>query len=238
MKKINLKSFRNVIANFTICAVLLAIFSITYAGGVLNVFSKTDTSPLYNGNLNNKNVTMMINVYWGTEYLDEMLQILKENNIKTTFFIGGVWASKNTDMLLKIFKDGHEIGNHGYYHKDHKVISYERNREEIMVTHELVKKMCGIEMNLFAPPSGSFSQNTLDCCDNLGYKTIMWTKDTIDWRDKDSDLILSRAIKNAKGGDLILMHPTEKTVEALRDIIKFYVENGFKLTTVSENISV
>lgn len=132
---------------------------------------------------------------------------------------------------------GHEIGNM-VPTKDHKQISYERNREEVVVTHELVKEICGVEMNLFAPPSGSFSNDTLEVCENLGYKTIMWTKDTIDWRDKDSDLICARAIKNPKGGDLILMHPTEKTVDALSSIIKFYVENGFKLTTVSENIAV
>ncbi len=238
MKKIDVKKFRNIIANVVICTVLVAIFAISYAGGVLNVFSKTDTAPLYNGNLNNKNVTLMINVYWGTEFIEPMLDIMKEYDVKTTFFVGGLWVSKNGDMLKKIVENGHEIGNHGYYHKDHKQISYERNREEVVVTHELVKEICGVEMNLFAPPSGSFSNDTLEVCENLGYKTIMWTKDTIDWRDKDSDLICARAIKNPKGGDLILMHPTEKTVDALSSIIKFYVENGFKLTTVSENIAV
>ena len=65
----------------------------------------------------------------------------------------------------------------------------------------------------------------------------MWSKDTIDWCDKDENLIFERATKNSENGDLILMHPTEATVKALPRIINNLVEKGFKLTTVSENIA-
>ena len=64
----------------------------------------------------------------------------------------------------------------------------------------------------------------------------MWTRDTIDWRDKNANLIYERAIKNAKNGDLILMHPTEQTVEALPRIIKTLKGKKFVLTTVSNNL--
>jgi peptidoglycan/xylan/chitin deacetylase (PgdA/CDA1 family) len=79
----------------------------------------------------------------------------------------------------------------------------------------------------------------VEIASELGYKTIMWTdgRDTIDWRDKDVDLIYSRAIKNCKGGDLILMHPTEATKNALDRIIKTLKDKGFELCTVTENIS-
>ena len=91
-------------------------------------------------------------------------------------------------------------------------------------------------MNLFAPPSGSFSQNTLDVASELGYKTIMWSKDTIDWRDKDSNLVYTRATKSIKGGDLVLMHPTKHTLEALPQIIDYYNSINMKVVTVSENL--
>ena len=92
-------------------------------------------------------------------------------------------------------------------------------------------------MNLFAPPSGAYSKTTVEVASNLGYQTIMWTRDTIDWRDKDADLIYSRAVKDAKGGDLVLMHPTEKTLEALENIIITLQEKGLKVTTVSDTLS-
>ena len=91
-------------------------------------------------------------------------------------------------------------------------------------------------MNLFAPPSGAYSSITLDVAESLGYKTIMWSKDTIDWRDHDASLILKRATTNLNNGDLILMHPTEATVQALSDIIASIKSQGFEIITVSKNI--
>lgn len=237
MKKISVNGFRNIISNIVIGCVLISVFFLSYAGGVMNVFTTSSISPYYNGNQTSNKITIMINVYWGTEYLDQILDIFKKFNVKTTFFVGGVWVSKNGDMLQKMIDNGHEIGNHGYYHKDHQNLSYEKNEEEIFLTHKLVNSISGLEMNLFAPPSGSFSKTTLEVANNLGYSTVMWTRDTIDWRDKDTDLIYQRFIKNAKGGDLILAHPTACTVDALDDAIEYFLSNGFELTTVSENIS-
>lgn len=239
MKKLSVKSFRNVISNIVICSILVILFAMSYAGGVMNAWTTSAIAPFYNGNLNKNNITIMINVYWGTEFIEPMLKIFKKYDIKTTFFVGGVWVSKNGDMLNKIVADGHEIGNHGYYHKEHQNLSYEKNEEEISLTHKIVKSTSDIEMNLFAPPSGSFSKQTLEVASNLGYQTIMWTqgRDTIDWRDKDTDLIYQRMIKNAKGGDLILAHPTKQTVDALDDAIQYFLSNNFNLTTVSQNIA-
>ena len=88
-------------------------------------------------------------------------------------------------------------------------------------------------MNLFAPPSGAYNSNTVDAASSLGYKTIMWTHDTIDWRDQDADLIFNRATKNLANGNLVLMHPTKKSVEAMSSIISTSINNGFNPTTVS-----
>ncbi len=239
MKKIKIKKgLETVITNAILLTLICGMFFLAFTGSVKSVFSnKSEVQAYYSGNTQKNNVSLMINVYWGTEYIEPMLEVLKNENVKTTFFVGGTWASSNSEVLKKIFDDGHEIANHGYYHKDHKYLSDERNQEEIYITHKLVKELIGVDMTLFAPPSGSYNTQTLLIASNLGYKTIMWTKDTIDWRDKDSNLAFTRATKNAKNGDLILMHPTAHTLEALPKIIKFYKENGFNLTTVSEAIA-
>ncbi|MEG2687770.1 MAG: polysaccharide deacetylase family protein, partial [Clostridia bacterium] len=49
---------------------------------------------------------------------------------------------------------------------------------------------------LFAPPSGSIGNDMFKACEQLNYKVIMWTRDTIDWRDQDANVIYNRAIKN------------------------------------------
>ncbi|MGN1227408.1 MAG: polysaccharide deacetylase family protein [Christensenellales bacterium] len=232
------KFFRNVVVNVLIVAMLCTVCFFGFNAEVKQVFNPNKLKAIYNGNTNNANVSLMVNVYWGTEFLDEMLDIFERTGTKVTFFVGGMWACENEEYLQKFVLLGHEIGNHGYYHKEHSKLSRERNEEEIYITHQLVKSLAGVEMNLFAPPSGDFNDLTLEVADKLGYKTIMWTKDTIDWRDKDTDLIYTRATAKASNGDLILMHPTKNTVEALPAIINFYKNKGFNLTTVTTNITV
>ena len=70
----------------------------------------------------------------------------------------------------------------------------------------------------------------------MGYKTIMWSKDTIDWRDKDIKTIINRATKDVCGGDMILMHPKKHTLEALPKILDYYEKGGLTAVTVSECI--
>ncbi len=233
-------SSRRIVSNLIIVVMLVAVSCLAVYGVDFVQSVGTVDGVYYSGDENSKKVTLMINVYWGTENLDEMLKILAENEVKTTFFVGGTWVVKESEMLKKICDAGHEIGNHGYYHKDHAKISAEKNYEEILNTHKIVKAIAGIDMNLFAPPSGAFNKKTVEIASELGYKTIMWTqgRDTIDWRDKDSNLIYERAIKNCAGGDFVLMHPTEATKNALEKIITALKNDGFELCSVSENLGL
>ena len=240
MKKIHFGviKVRRWASNLAIALIVIVIGGFAIFAGINIVPTSAVSGVYYNGDTSSNNVTLMINVYWGSEYLDEMLDILAEKNVKTTFFIGGTWAVLNENYLNRIYEEGHELANHGYHHKDHDKLSEAGNLEELSTTHKIVKELLGVEMNLFAPPSGAYNKLTVSCAEQLGYHTIMWTRDTIDWRDHDADLIYSRAIKNAKGGDLILMHPTEATKEALPMIIDYFQQNNFNLTTVSENIGL
>ena len=142
---------------------------------------------------------------------------------------------------MKLSSQGHEIGNHGYSHQDHAKLNVQRNIEEIRVTEKLIDSYLYAlpdytNSKLFAPPSGSMSNAMFDACKNLGYTVIMWTHDTIDWRDKNPDLIYERATKNLKSGDLILMHPTDATVKALPKILDYVRSQNLNADVVSNVI--
>ena len=223
--------------NFLIIIMLVVVSMLAVLGVGLTTTSSVVNGVYYSGNTESNKISLMINVYWGTEYLDDMLEILDRYEVKTTFFVGGTWAVKESDMLKKMYDAGHEIGNHGYSHKDQDKLNREQNKNEILTTHTLVNDLIGVNMDLFAPPSGAYNKTTVEVATELGYKMIMWTRDTVDWRDKDEEVIYKRAIKDAKGGDLILMHPTACTLLALERIIVSLQEQGFVLTTVSENLA-
>lgn len=229
------KIFTHVVANVVLLFLVVAVASVGFVGATTNVFKNNDASPIYRG-IGEKKVSLMINVYWGTEYIDEILAIFDKYEVKTTFFVGGYWVAQYPNVLQKIVDEGHEIGNHGYHHKEHSKLTYADNVMEITSCGKLVFEYVGVNMTLFAPPGGDFSMDTLNAARDNGYKTIMWSRDTIDWRDKDRKIVYERATKNTSGGELILMHPTKHTTEALEDIVKYYLDNSFTIVPVSKNI--
>lgn len=191
----------------------------------------------YQGNIDEKIVAFACNVDWGNEYIPDMLRIFKDSNINITYFVTGRWAEKNRDLLISIYESGHEIGNHGYNHIDYDKLSYERNREEIEKTHRIIKEILNIDSKYFAPPSGAYNDNTIKASKDLGYKLIMWSIDTIDWRkDSAKDIIIRRVIEKIHNGAIILMHPTEETVKALPEIISYLNNNGYKIGKISDII--
>ena len=193
-------------------------------------------APKYRGNNSKPQVALMFNCYEGAEIVNGILDKLRDNGAIATFFVGGCWADDNTETLKRIVAEGHEIANHGYFHLDHKKISAQKNESEISNCHKIVKALTGVDMTLFAPPSGSYGETTLKTCAALGYQTVLWTLDTIDWRDCDKDLIVKRATEKFSYGALILMHPKAHTLDALDDILRYYKEKGVACVSVSECI--
>ncbi len=236
MKKTNRKI--TVITNALLLCIITVVCAVSFLPETtVPIYGGDEVSAIYNGNRNEKNVSLMFNVYENTAVVNKIIDVLDEHGVKATFFVGGCWADDNGETLVKIVSSGHEIANHGYFHKDHKKLNYEGNYQEISLTDKIVTVLCGVKPTLFAPPSGSFSAVTLECAFDLDYKVIMWSKDTIDWRDKDRKLVIKRATSNLENGDLVLMHPKEHTLSALPDILSYYDSVGFKVVTVSENIS-
>ena len=227
------KKFVNITCNLILSVMVIVVFGLSIFSPLTVETVSLDTNAIYYGNKNSNKVCLMVNVYWGTEYLNEMLDIFESENVKTTFFVGGCWVNKNVEALRKIYDSGHEIANHGYNHLDSVNLSQEKLEKEIKLTEDIVFNFTGVRTNLFAPPSGSVNGAVVKKALALNYKTIMWTHDTIDWRDKDENLIFKRATKNTVGGDLILMHPTLCTKNALRNIIVDLKNKGLELTTVS-----
>ena len=217
---------------FALVIVIFGVYMLTYENSV--AVSKQDFQPYYNGNKKSNKVALMFNCYEGRDNVFEIAKLLKEYGFKATFFFGGCFADDNFDLVSYLANEGHEIGNHGYFHKEHGKLDEQGNLFEIKHTHDVILAQTGINMTLFAPPSGDFSQTTLKVCENLGYKVILWSVDTIDWRDKSQKIVYNRATQKVSGGDFVLMHPKEHTLKALPDILNNYLERGLVVTTVTQ----
>ena len=225
----------SVITNFVLIAVVVAVSLIGFFGGTAITVSKENSNLFYRAE-NGNGVSLMFNVYEHTGNVLKILDILGEYEAKATFFIGGSWADDNVDCVREIFKRGHEIASHGYFHKDHSRMDMDGNLEEIRPSVKLLNMICNTNITLFAPPSGAFCEATINACQSLNLRVIMWSRDTVDWRDKDVNLIFKRATENLKTGEFVLMHPTDCTVTALPKILSYIRDNGINTVTVSQNL--
>lgn len=193
--------------------------------------------PIYKGNPQKPMAALMINVAWGNEYIPKMLDILHKEQVEATFFFDGSWLSKNIETAREIQKQGHELSNHAYSHKNMSRLNREQAIEEIGKTQKILKEHLHVDNSLFAPPSGDFNEQTVKIAYEMKLKTILWTIDTVDWKNPQPDSIVRKISSRIEPGSLILMHPTRSSSSALEGMIKAIKEKHLQLGTVSELIS-
>ena len=225
------------LTNFALTLILLAVGISCFFQSGGTVSADGEENVYRRGAAGSGKVCLMFNVYENTPVVYEILDILREEGTKATFFVGGCWADDNEKCLNEIKAAGHETGNHGYFHKDHAALSLKQNREEIENCNLITKKLTGETPTLFAPPSGAYGKNTLIAAAQLNMKVILWSRDTIDWRDRDASKIFRRATEKVADGDFILMHPTKQTAAALKDMLTYYKTHSLRAVTVTECLS-
>ncbi|MGA8943505.1 MAG: polysaccharide deacetylase family protein [Thermoactinomyces sp.] len=194
--------------------------------------------PVYRGNEKKKAAALMVNVAWGTEYIPEMLKILRTERIKATFFLDGSWLKKNPEAARQIVREGHEIGNHAYSHPLMSQISTAQIEKEIGKTQSLIEKTLQVKSQWFAPPAGDFDRRVIKMAAQFHMNTILWTLDTVDWKKSVSpEMMVQKTKKEIAPGTLLLTHPTERTVKALPQMIRAGKDKGLKWLTVGKLLS-
>jgi peptidoglycan-N-acetylglucosamine deacetylase len=195
------------------------------------------SSPIYRGNPEKEMVSLLINVSWGTEYVPKILAILKDKNIKATFFIEGKWAKENVDLVKMIKNQNHLIGNHAYNHPNMANLTTQQMVEQISQTNDILKAITGIAPAWFAPPSGSYNQYVVDAAHSQKMETVLWTVDTIDWKNPTVSVMINRVNSKLHPGATILMHPTAATAAGLDELIDSVKDKGYKLGTMEQLVS-
>ncbi|MEG0875093.1 MAG: polysaccharide deacetylase family protein [Clostridiales bacterium] len=222
---------------FPLVLVLFGVLCFIYREDLSPAVGQNSTEPYYEGIKGENQASLCLNVDWGEEYIPEILKILKKEDVKITCFLTGRWCEKNPDMAKEILKSGMEIGNHGLKHKSPNAMNYDENLEDIKESEAIFNRVLSVKTMLFAPAAGEIENQVLDAAKDLGYKTILWSVDTIDWQKPTPEVIVERVDSKIADGSIVLMHPTENTVQALPQMIKNIKGQGLNLVPVSELIS-
>ncbi|MCI5623335.1 MULTISPECIES: polysaccharide deacetylase family protein [unclassified Anaerostipes] len=195
--------------------------------------------PIYCVDTKEKVLSLTFDVAWGNEDMNDILQILKNEKVKATFFFSGDWINRYPKDVKKVFKEGHDIGNHGDNHKYMTKLSKEEQQKEIQGAHDKVKGLLGISMDLFRPPYGDYNSEVIKNAEEMGYYSIQWSVDSLDWMEPGVDEVINKVCnhKALENGAIILMHTgTKCTKEALQPMIQDLKKKGYKFVPVSQLI--
>ena len=92
-------------------------------------------------------------------------------------------------------------------------------------------------MELFRPPYGDYDDELIKTASELGYYTIQWDVDSLDWKDLSASDIAMRVINGVKNGSIILMHNNGlHTAEAVPIILETLKNRGYSFVPVGELI--
>lgn len=194
--------------------------------------------PVYHGDSELPRVGLAINVAWGEEYLEEMLAALAREKVTATFFFVGTWVKAFPEMVREIARSGHEVANHGLYHGHPQQMKRDELKRLIMDNARLLQEVTSQKpSNLFAPPYGEVNTTIVSAAGELEYRTIMWSVDTVDWKNPGPELLLHRVLSKVEAGGIILMHPTISSMKALPVLIRSLRQKGLEPGTVSSVLS-
>ena len=188
---------------------------------------------------NEKKIALSFDAAWGNEDTQQILDILAKHDVKVTFFMTGGWVENYPDDVKAIYAAGHDLGNHSENHKNMSQLSTAQQEDELMKVHNKVRQLTGVEMNLFRPPYGDYDNTLILTAKKLGYYTIQWDVDSLDWKDYGVDSIISTVTqhKHLGNGSIILCHNGAKyTAQALDAMLTRLKDMGYEIVPVSELI--
>ena len=201
----------------------------TVAGGKL--------LPIYNIETNDKIISLTFDCAWGAEDMEEILTTLKNENVKATFFVLGEWAEKYPDVIKNIAENGHDIANHSDTHPHIAQLSEEDVKKEIIAANKKIETISGQKNILFRAPYGEYNDTVIKAATDLGYYTIQWNVDSLDWKNPGQEAIINRVTGKISPGSIILMHNgTQDTAKVLPTLISKLKSEGYTFKPTSEFI--
>jgi peptidoglycan-N-acetylglucosamine deacetylase len=178
------------------------------------------------------------------QWTPKILDILKGANVKAAFFLVGANAERYPKLVRRIVDEGHEIGNHTYYHPNLALCWPEHIRLELNATQLLLETITGRATTLFRPPYAAdtspaqLSELTpLQIAEDLNYLVVLESIDPQDWARPGADIILRRVKQQRRDGSIILLHDAggdrSQTVEALPRILEWLHIRGDTVVPLS-----
>ena len=168
-------------------------------------------------------------------YTAQLLDYLKEHDIKVTFFLVGNRLSSYPETLKRQVAEGHEIGYHSYAHVEQTTLSSAQIISDFEKSEEILKGITGAEFTLWRTPGGGYSDRVLQCVD---VPHIMWSVDSYDWKVRNTYKVYRNIMNQAHDGGIVLIHDLYSfSVNGAMQAMDELMAGDYEFVTVTEILS-
>jgi peptidoglycan/xylan/chitin deacetylase (PgdA/CDA1 family) len=170
-----------------------------------------------------------------------ILDTLREKGVRATFFILGSHAERWPELVRRISHEGHQIGNHGYFHRKLQFKSPFYVSRDIRLGIRAIKRAGAPAPRYFRAPHGFRSPWTTPIATSYGERTVGWSLGVWDSDRPGVDEIVRRTLEGVEPGSIVLLHDGDgynpdgdrmQTAAALPLIIDRLKEQGYEFTTL------
>ena len=172
-----------------------------------------------------------------------ILDVLRREGVRATFFVLGRHAERWPELVRRAALDGHQLGNHGYFHRKLHRRSPGYVRDDLTRGTEQIVRASGVRPRHFRAPHGFRSPWVTPIASSLGQRTVGWSLGVWDSARPGADVITSRTLEGMRSGSILLLHDGDgydpdgdrsQTAEALPAILDGLRRRGFRFTTLPD----
>ncbi|GAA0419549.1 MAG: delta-lactam-biosynthetic de-N-acetylase [Bacillota bacterium] len=193
----------------------------------------------YADNTGEKTIYLTFDNGYEQGYTDNILNVLKKQQVPATFFVTGHYVESEPDLVKRMVDEGHIVGNHSYHHPDFSIMDKEAIKEELETLEDAVAEVSDQkEIKYLRPPRGMFNENTLKWSKELGYIHIFWSLAFKDWETKKQKgwkYAFEQTMDQVHPGAIILLHTVSSdNAEALDRIITELKKQGYRFKSLDD----
>ncbi|HEX9083510.1 MAG TPA: polysaccharide deacetylase family protein [Gemmatimonadaceae bacterium] len=170
-----------------------------------------------------------------------ILDTLAEKGVPATFFVLGSHAERWPELVRRMSQEGHQLGNHGYFHRKLQFKSPFYVSRDIRLGIRAIKRAGAPAPRYFRAPHGFRSPWTTPIASSYGERTIGWSLGVFDSDRPGVDEIVRRTLEGVSPGSIVLLHDGDgynpdgdrmQTAAALPHIIDRLKEQGYEFATL------
>jgi peptidoglycan-N-acetylglucosamine deacetylase len=173
-----------------------------------------------------------------------VLDALGVANVHATFFVLGRHAERWPALVRRVVDEGHQLGNHGYYHRKLHRAGPAYVRDDLTRGTQCIEDACGVRPKLFRAPHGFRSPWVSAIAASLGQRTVGWSLGVWDSDLPGAEAIADRAVRGVHAGGILLLHDGDgydaagdrtQTAAALPALIAGIRARGLDFTLLPES---